>query len=88
MTAALESPDALYEAFEPFLSDSDRQLWTIHSEQLLVDYAKRCVRNPWEAAGTADNLPNARLTLRDGEGHLQAFAHLPQMLNELMTVRP
>jgi pimeloyl-ACP methyl ester carboxylesterase len=33
----------------------------------------------------AENLPDARLTLRDGEGHLQAFAHLPEMLNELMT---
>ena len=32
-----------------------------------------------------ENLPDARLTMREGEGHLQAFAHLPEMLDDLMT---
>jgi pimeloyl-ACP methyl ester carboxylesterase len=126
LTSALESSDALYEAFEPSLSDSDRQLWSIHSEQFLVEMREAMRQGvlgcgwdnvawigPWDVDPTtvrcpvllwygtedrmappihgqwfADNLPNARLNLRDGEGHLQAFAHLPQMLHELMTARP
>ncbi|MCW2528452.1 MAG: alpha/beta hydrolase [Pseudonocardiales bacterium] len=31
----------------------------------------------------ADHLPNARLTMRQGYGHLAAFEHLPEMLNQL-----
>jgi pimeloyl-ACP methyl ester carboxylesterase len=31
----------------------------------------------------ADHLPNARLTLRQGYGHLAAFEHLPEMLGQL-----
>ena len=33
----------------------------------------------------AENLPDARLTMREGEGHLQAFAHLAEMLPDLIT---
>ena len=32
-----------------------------------------------------ENLPDARLTMREGEGHLQPFAHLAEMLTDLMT---
>jgi pimeloyl-ACP methyl ester carboxylesterase len=114
---------ALYEAFEPFLSDSDRHLWSLHSEELLVDLREAMRQGAlgcgwdnvaWIGAwdvdlstvtcpvllwyGTedrmaapingrwlAENLPDARLTMRDGEGHLHAFAHLPEMLGELLT---
>ena len=31
----------------------------------------------------AENLPDARLTMREGEGHLQQFAHLAEMLADL-----
>jgi pimeloyl-ACP methyl ester carboxylesterase len=36
----------------------------------------------------ADHLPNARLTMRRGYGHLAAFEHLPEMLNELARPSP
>ena len=123
LSAALESTDALYEAFEPALSDTDRQLWSLHSEQLLTELRDalghgvqgcawdnvawigdwdvdpttvRCpvllwygtedrMALPIHARWFAENLPTARLTLRDGEGHLQAFSHLPEMLQELTT---
>ncbi len=32
----------------------------------------------------AENLPNARLTMNEGEGHLQAFARLAEMLPEFL----
>jgi pimeloyl-ACP methyl ester carboxylesterase len=123
LVAALESPTALYEAFEPFLSDWDRRVWSAHSEHLLVDMREAMCQGvtgcgwdnvawigDWDVdpSGVAcpvllwygaedrmatpthgywfeQNLPNARLTMRAGEGHLQAFAHLQEMLGELTT---
>jgi hypothetical protein len=32
-----------------------------------------------------ENLPDARLVIREGEGHLRAFTHLAEMLRELLT---
>jgi hypothetical protein len=32
-----------------------------------------------------ENLSDASLTMREGEGHLQPFAHLAEMLADLMT---
>jgi pimeloyl-ACP methyl ester carboxylesterase len=123
MTEALESSTALYEAFEPMLSDSDRRLWSSYSEHILANMreamrpgvagcgwdnvawigrwdidptAVECPVLLWY--GTEDrmaepihghwfeaNLPDARLTMREGEGHLQPFAHLAEMLTDLMT---
>jgi pimeloyl-ACP methyl ester carboxylesterase len=123
MTNALESATALYEDFEPLLSDSDQRLWRSHSEELLADMREAMRQGvvgcgwdnvAWIGAwdidpttvecpvllwyGTEDrmatpnhghwlqeNLPDARLTMREGEGHLQPFAHLPEMLADLMT---
>ena len=123
MTEALESSTALYEAFEPLLSDSDRRLWGSYSEHLLADMREAIGQGvvgcgwdnvAWIGAwdidpttvecpvllwyGTEDrmsepihghwfeeNLPDARLTMREGEGHLQPFAHLAEMLAGLMT---
>jgi pimeloyl-ACP methyl ester carboxylesterase len=123
MTEALESSTALYEAFEPLLSDSDRRLWGSYSEHLLADM-REAMRHgvvgcgwdnvAWIGAwdidpttvecpvllwyGTEDrmaepihghwfeeNLSDASLTMREGEGHLQPFAHLAEMLADLMT---
>src|SRR3984885_14350694 len=121
MVAALESSTALYEAFEPLLSDSDRRVWSSYSEHLLADLREAMRQGvvgcgwdnvawigAWDIDPTAverpvllwygtedrmaepihghwfeENLPNARLTMRQGEGHLQAFAHLAEMLAEL-----
>ncbi len=123
MTEALESPIALYEAFEPLLSDSDRRLWGSYSEHLLADMREAMRQGvvgcgwdnvAWIGAwdidpttvecpvllwyGTEDrmaeaihghwfekNLKDARLTMREGEGHLQPFTHLPEMLVDLTT---
>jgi pimeloyl-ACP methyl ester carboxylesterase len=123
MTAALESSTALYEDFEPLLSDSDRRLWEPYSEHLLADMREamrpgvegcgwdnvawigawdidpttvRCpvllwygtedrMAEPMHAHWFEENLPDARLTMREGEGHLQPFAHLAEMLADLMT---
>ncbi len=40
---------------------------------------------PSHAHWFAENLSDARLTMREGEGHLQAFAHLAEMLADLIT---
>ena len=122
MTEALGSSAALYEAFEPLLSDWDRRLWGSYSEHMLADMREAVGQGvvgcgwdnvAWIGAwdidptvecpvllwyGTEDrmaepihahwfeeNLPDARLTMREGEGHLQPFAHLAEMLAELMT---
>jgi pimeloyl-ACP methyl ester carboxylesterase len=123
MTEALESSTALYEAFEPLLSDTDRQLWSSYSEHLLADMREAMrqgvVGCGWDNVayigawdidpttvecpvllwyGTEDrmaepihghwferNLPDARLIMREGEGHLQPFAYLAEMLADLMT---
>lgn len=122
MTAALGSPEALYAEFEPLLSDSDRRLWSAHSEDMLVDMREamrqhgvgagwdnvawigawdvdpmtvKCpvllwygtedrMATPIHGRWLAQHLPDGRLTMREGEGHLQAFAHLKQMLAELL----
>jgi pimeloyl-ACP methyl ester carboxylesterase len=123
MAEALESSTALYEDFEPLLSDSDRRLWNPYSEHLLADMREAMRQGvegcgwdnvAWIGAwdidpttvdcpvllwyGTEDrmaepmhgqwfeeNLPDARLTIREREGHLQPFAHLTEMLADLMT---
>jgi pimeloyl-ACP methyl ester carboxylesterase len=40
---------------------------------------------PIHAHWFEENLPDARLTMREGEGHLQPFAHLAEMLADLRT---
>jgi pimeloyl-ACP methyl ester carboxylesterase len=40
---------------------------------------------PAHARWFEQNLPDARLTMHEGEGHLLAFAHLPEMLDALLT---
>ncbi len=123
MAEALESSIALYAAFEPMLSDSDRRLWSSYSEHLLADMREAMRQGvqgcgwdnvAWIGAWDIDpttvqrpvllwygskdrmaepihghwfeqNLPDVRLTMRAGEGHLQPFAHLAEMLADLMT---
>jgi pimeloyl-ACP methyl ester carboxylesterase len=123
MTQALESSTALYEDFEPLLSDSDRRLWEPFSEHLLADMREAMRQGvegcgwdnvawigAWDIDPTAvecpvllwygtedrmaepmhghwfeENLPDARLTMREREGHLQPFEHLAEMLADLMT---
>jgi len=124
MTPALASASSLYEAFEPLLSESDRRLWSDHSDAMFNEL-REAVRQGvqgcgWDNVawigswdfdpatvecpvllwyGTEDrmaspdhahwfeqNLRNARLTMHEGEGHLLAFQHLPEMLKELLGV--
>jgi pimeloyl-ACP methyl ester carboxylesterase len=42
---------------------------------------------PEHARWYDENLPDARLVMWQGEGHLLAFAHLPEMLRELLACR-
>lgn len=54
-------------------------------------YSGVAPRTVWQEARSMDhwfeeNLPDARLTMRGGEGHLQPFAHLAEMLADLMAV--
>lgn len=122
MTQALKSSTALYEDFEPLLSDSDRRLWGSYSEHLLASMREAMRQGgkglgwdnvawigAWDIDPTtvecpvllwygtedrmakpihghwfAENLPDGRLTMRGGEGHLQPFAHLAEMLADLM----
>jgi pimeloyl-ACP methyl ester carboxylesterase len=128
MTGALASPEALYRAFEPMLSQSDRAWWNDpdRSEAMLADMREALKSGPWGGAwdnvawigawdvdpttvrcpvllwyGSEDrmaspefarwfdeNLPDARLVMWEGEGHLLAFAHLAEMLRELLTAVP
>jgi pimeloyl-ACP methyl ester carboxylesterase len=123
MTEALESSTALYAAFEPLLSDSDRRLWSSYAEHVLADMREAMRQGGvgcgwdnvawiggWDIDPTtvecpvllwygtedrmsepihgywfAENLPDARLTMREGEGHMQPFAHLAEMLADLTT---
>lgn len=118
---ALEDATSLYQAFEPLLSESDRQVWAVHSEHMLADMREAMTQGVWGCGwdnvawigswdfdptklecpvllwyGTEDrmappshahwfetNLPDARLTMYQGEGHLLPFVHLGQMLTEL-----
>jgi pimeloyl-ACP methyl ester carboxylesterase len=121
---ALEDSTSLYRAFEPLLSESDRQIWALHSEHILADMREAMSRGPWGYGwdnvawigdwdfdptslecpvllwyGTEDrmapqshahwfetNLPDARLTIYEREGHLLPFVHLRQMLSQLLAV--
>lgn len=118
---ALASASALYAAFEPLLSETDRRLWISHSEHLLADIreafrqgSKGCgwdnvawigawdvdpttvecpvllwygtedrMAEPMHAQWFEQNLPDARLKMREGEGHLQAFTHLAEIVTDL-----
>lgn len=125
MTDALASPEALYQAFEPFLCAWDRTQWNepVHSQAMFADMREALKSGPWGGAwdnvawigawdvdpttvrcpvllwyGSEDrmappeharwfdeNLPDARLVMWEGEGHLLAFTHLAEMLRELLT---
>lgn len=39
---------------------------------------------PLNAHWFDDNLPTSRLVMWEGEGHLLPFAHLPEMLRDLL----
>lgn len=118
---ALRDATSLYRAFEPLLSESDRQIWALHSEHFLADMREAMTQGVWGCAwdnvawigswdfdptevecpvllwyGTEDrmapgshahwfktNLPDARLTMYEGEGHLLPFVRLGQMLSKL-----
>jgi pimeloyl-ACP methyl ester carboxylesterase len=122
MKPALENVTSLYRFFEPLLSETDREIWALHPEELLADMREAMVQGvwgcgwdnvawigPWDVDptkvecpvllwyGTEDlmaptshahwfetNLRAPRLTMFKGEGHLLAFAHLKQMLEELL----
>ena len=43
----LDSADALYEDFEPILSETDRYLWRLHSEELLTEVREAMNQGPW-----------------------------------------
>jgi pimeloyl-ACP methyl ester carboxylesterase len=53
---------------------------------VLLWYGSEDLMAPPEHASWLDeNLPDARLVMWEGEGHLLAFAHLAEMLRELLT---
>jgi pimeloyl-ACP methyl ester carboxylesterase len=58
---------------------------TVGCPVLLWYGAEDRMATPIHGRWLEENLPDARLTMRDGEGHLQPFAHLAEMLRELMT---
>lgn len=118
---ALEDATSLYKEFEPSLSESDRQAWTLHSEELLADMREAMTQGVWGCGwdnvawigpwdfdptklecpvllwyGTEDlvvppsiahwfetNLPDAQLTMYEGERHLLPFGHIEEMLTAL-----
>jgi pimeloyl-ACP methyl ester carboxylesterase len=128
MTAPLQSESALYEMFEPMLSEWDRTQWKAHGHsQALLANVREALRSgawgcawdnvawigAWDADPTTvrcpvllwygsedrmassahghwfeENLPTAKLTMWEGEGHLLAFAHLTAMLSELLAAAP
>ena len=49
---ALENATSLYQAFKRKLSESDRQVWAVHSEHLLADVREAMTREFGAAAGT------------------------------------
>lgn len=44
---ALKDGTSLYEAFEPLLSESDRQVWAVHSEHILADIREAMTQGVW-----------------------------------------
>lgn len=122
MSPALEDATSLYRAFEPLLSASDRIVWDLHKERILVEMREAMSQGVWGCGwdnvawigpwdfdpqrlecpvllwyGSEDrmaepshahwlesHLPHARLTMYQGEGHLLPFAHLDEMLTELL----
>jgi pimeloyl-ACP methyl ester carboxylesterase len=122
LNPALVSADRLYREFEPLLSETDRQVWANHAEEILVEMREAMTQGAWGCGwdnvawigawdfdptkldcpvllwyGTQDrmatpshahwfetNLPNARLTMYEGEGHLLPFVHLPQIIEALL----
>ena len=51
---ALRDGTSLYEAFEPLLSESDRQIWAHHSEHILADMREAMRQGAW--GGAWDNV--------------------------------
>ncbi len=49
---ALEDAASLYQAFEPLLSEWDRQVWGPHSEEILAEMREAMTQGTWAAAGT------------------------------------
>lgn len=47
LRAALRDGTSLYEAFEPLLSESDRQIWAHHSEHILADMREAMTQGAW-----------------------------------------
>jgi pimeloyl-ACP methyl ester carboxylesterase len=47
MQPALENATSLYQAFEPMLSGSDRDVWAAHSDQILVDMREAMTQGVW-----------------------------------------
>jgi pimeloyl-ACP methyl ester carboxylesterase len=44
---ALESATSLYQAFEPLLSDTDREVWALHSEEILAEMREAMSQGVW-----------------------------------------
>ena len=44
---ALEDATSLYQAFEPMLSESDRRIWSAHSDQILAEMREAMTRGVW-----------------------------------------
>jgi pimeloyl-ACP methyl ester carboxylesterase len=58
---------------------------TVRCPVLLWYGSEDRMATPEHARWFDENLPDSRLMMREGEGHLLAFAHLAQMLRELLT---
>jgi pimeloyl-ACP methyl ester carboxylesterase len=58
---------------------------TVRCPVLLWYGSEDLMATPKHARWLDENLPNARLAMWEGEGHLLAFTHLAEMLRELLT---
>ena len=47
MKAVLENATTLYRAFEPLLSETDREIWTLHSEEFFADIREAMTQGAW-----------------------------------------
>jgi pimeloyl-ACP methyl ester carboxylesterase len=124
--ASVNDAAALFEMFEPLLSDRDKAVFRNQDlAEAFLRSAREAVRNgnygygwdnvswlgkwdfdvesvrcpvllwygtedlmapPVHARWLAEHLPDARMTMREGYGHLAIFEHLPEMLEQLRAV--
>jgi pimeloyl-ACP methyl ester carboxylesterase len=67
-----------------WIGDWDVDPTTVRCPVLLWYGSEDRMATPENARWLHENLPSSQLVMREGEGHLLPFAHLPQMLRDLL----